>query len=195
MINLKDYELFRKYRAALKELSRDNRDSGNDQYMTESQFEAVDFDKVKTVYTNQLGLSEECAASADALLQTEQELMMVEFKNGKVNNRNVKDKIRDSLLLFCDITEKTISYTREKMDFIVVYNVDRNPLPNQLRKQEVQDAPSREEISSYFLRKGKEELIRFDLECYKHLYFREVHTYTQEEFERYLKDKFPSEAV
>lgn len=195
MINLKDYELFRKYRAALKELSRDNRDSGNDQYMTESQFEAVDFDKVKTVYTNQLGLSEECAASADALLQTEQELMMVEFKNGKVNNRNVKDKIRDSLLLFCDITEKTISYTREKMDFIVVYNVDRNPLPNQLRKQEVQDAPSREEISSYFLRKGKEELIRFDLERYKHLYFREVHTYTQEEFDIYLKDKFPSEAV
>ncbi len=78
MINLNDYEMFRKYRTTLKELSRDNRDAGNDQYMTESQIEAIDFDKVKTIYTNQFGLSEECATSADALLQSEQELMMVE---------------------------------------------------------------------------------------------------------------------
>ena len=93
--------------------------------MTESQIEAVNFDKFKTKYTNDLRLSEECAASADALLQTDTGLAFVEFKNGKVNNRNVKDKIRDSLLLFCDFTQKTISYTREHVDFIVVYNEER----------------------------------------------------------------------
>ena len=48
--------------------------------MTESQIEAVNFDKFKTKYTNDLRLSEECAASADALLQTDTGLAFVEFK-------------------------------------------------------------------------------------------------------------------
>ncbi len=141
--------------------------------MTESQIEAVNFDEFKTKYANNLRLSEECAASTDALLQTDTGLAFVEFKNGKVNNRNVKDKIRDSLLLFCDFTQKTISYTREHVDFIVVYNEEKNPLPNQYKKQTNADAPSRTEISRYFLGKGNQELILFDLERYQHLYFRE----------------------
>ena len=29
-----------------------------------------------------------------------------------------------------------------------------------------------------------------DLERYKHLYFREVHTYTRAEFDKYIEEKF-----
>ena len=35
--------------------------------------------------------------------------------------------------------------------------------------------------------KAREELIRFDLERYKKLYFKDVHTYPKEEFETYLQ--------
>lgn len=181
------YALFADHKSTLKECSGDNSDGSTIRFMTESQIEAVNFDKFKTKYTNDLRLSEECAASTDALLQTDTGLAFVEFKNGKVNNRNVKDKIRDSLLLFCDFTQKTISYTREHVDFIVVYNEEKNPLPNQYKKQTNTDAPSRTEISRYFLGKGNQELILFDLERYQHLYFREVHTYTKEQFGNYIE--------
>lgn len=190
MIDLDTYKIFRVNKTTLKETSKDDRDRESVQYMTDSSIEVVDFDKVKRHYANQLHLSEECAASADALAKIDDKLLMIEFKNGKVNNRNVKDKVRDSLLFFCDITGKNISYTRENLDFIVVYNQQKNPLPNQLKKQTsemIQDSPSREAIGKYFLKKGNEEFILFDLERYKRLYFREVHTYSTEEFGKYVK--------
>ena len=43
--------------------------------------------------------------------------------------------------------------------------------------------------------KGNEELIRFDLERYKHLYFHEVHTYTKAEFDKYIEEKFAGGTV
>lgn len=191
MIDLDTYEIFRVNKTTLKETSKDASERESVQYMTDSPIEVVDFDKVKRHYANHLHLSEECAASVDALVKTEENLLMIEFKNGKVNNRNVKDKVRDSLLFFCDITGKNISYTRENLEFIVVYNQEKNPLPNQLKKQTartIQDSPSREAIGKYFLKKGNEEFIRFDLERYKRLYFREVHTYSPEEFDEYMKE-------
>ena len=135
MISLNDYELFRTQKS-LKELSIDDSDADNIQYMTNSQLSAVDFDIAKRTYVNSLGLSEEQADSVDALLQTNDSIAFIEFKNGKMNNekRKVKDKIKDSLLLFSAITGKTISYTRQKADFVLVYNVEKNPLPNQLKK-------------------------------------------------------------
>ena len=62
-------------------------------------------------------------------------------------------------------------------------NEEKNLLPNQYKKQ----TPSRTEISRYFLGKGNQELILFDLERYQHLYFREVHTYTKEQFGNYIE--------
>ena len=116
------YETFREHISTLKECSKDHSDPGCIKFMTESQLEAINFDTVKTKYANDLVLSEECAASVDALLETDENIAFVEFKNGQVNNRNIKDKIRDSLLLFCDLTKQTISDTRKNLDFIVVYN-------------------------------------------------------------------------
>ena len=189
------YDVFSDYKSTLKECSKDNSDPKNVKFMTESQLEVINFDGIKTKYTNDLALSEICAASVDALLQMDEDLAFVEFKNGKVDKRNVKDKARDSLLMLCDLMKRTISYTREHLDFIVVYNEERNPQPNQLKKQAVLDSPSRTAIGKYFLSKGNEELIRFDLERYKHLYFREVHTYTKAEFDKYIEEKFAGGTV
>ncbi len=178
------YALFADHKSTLKECSGDNSDGSTIKFMTESQIEAVNFDKFKTKYTNDLRLSEECAASADALLQTDTGLAFVEFKNGKVNNRNVKDKIRDSLLLFCDFTQKTISYTREHVDFIVVYNEEKNPLPNQYKKQTNTDAPSRLKSADIFLERksGADPVLTWnDI----NIYFPEE----KEQFGNYIKRK------
>lgn len=47
-------------------------------------------------------------------------------------------------------------------------------------------------IGKHVSQKAGEELIRFDLERFKSLYFRDVHTYTEKEFETYIKKRFES---
>lgn len=187
MMNLDDYSVFAGNKKTLKETSRDDSDISNVQYMTQSKLEVVDFDLVKRRYVNGLGLSEDCAASADAVLQRKDGISFIEFKNGKVNNRNIKDKARDSLLLFSDITGKNITYTRENVDFIVVYNLEKNPLPNQMERERLQEEPSRIDIANHFLGRAGKELVCFDLERYEKLYFRKIHTYSKTQFEEYLK--------
>lgn len=182
MIQIDAFPIFADHKTTLKEASKDDSDRQNVRYMTQSNMEVVDFDLVKRRYTNGLGLSEESATSVDAVIQFEDHIDLVEFKNGKVNNRNIKDKARDSLLIFTDITGKNIAYTREKVDYIVVYNPEKNPPPYQA-------SPSLISIASHISAKANEPFIRFDLEKYQKLYFRKVRTYSREEFEAYLHDQ------
>lgn len=187
------YTIFQDNIATLKELSEDKRLNDEKEeticYMTDSTIQAINFDKVKTRYTNSLGLSEESAKSVDALVTLANVPTFIEFKNGKMKNekRTVKDKLRDSLLMYCDITETTISDSRENVDFILVYNQEKNPMPHHVKYEMENESPSRVEISKHFLSKAGKELIRFDLEKYKRLYFRDIHTYSKEEFELYLE--------
>lgn len=189
MNDLKSYKIFSDNISNLKELSIDDSDKDNIHYMTGSLKEAVDFDAVKTSYANDLGLSEECASSVDGIFKNSNNLVFVEFKNGnmKGEKRKVKDKIRDSLLIFGDITGVHITDTREWLEFVLVYNIEKNPMPNQVQREPVQESYSRVEIAKHFSKKAKEEFIRFDLERFKTLYFKEVHTYSEEEFEEYLQ--------
>lgn len=190
MIELDKYDIFRKNKRSLKELSKDNSVPANIQYMTTSEVQAIDFDRVKSIYEDNLGLKGDHASSVDAISQTQDKIIFIEFKNGKMKSeiRKVKEKLRDSVLLFGDIVEKTISYTRENAEFVLVYNEEKNPLPNQLTKGIVQEAPSRTAISKMLAQKGKQEFILYDLERYKKLYFKDIHTYTEEEFEEYARN-------
>lgn len=188
MINLDQYDLFAENKTTLKQASMDD-SAGEDgiQYMTESQMEVVDFDMVKRRYANRQGCSEECAASVDALFSMGDHITFAEFKNGKVNNRNVKDKIRDSLLIFSDITKKTASYTREHADLVLVYNQEKNPGSKRIKEDELPVSPSRVTIGNWVCAKAGRELVLFDIGKYAPIYFRAVHTYTVEQFEEYLR--------
>lgn len=97
MINLDLYPILRDNRESLKKTSKDDSDPNAIQYMTSSETKVVNFDLVKRHYVNKLGLSEEAATSVDAIVLLEDGILFVEFKNGKVNNRNIKDKARDNL--------------------------------------------------------------------------------------------------
>lgn len=111
----------------------------------------------------------------------------IEFKNGQVNNRNIKDKARDSLLVFLEIIGENIAFSRSNIDFIVVYNLEKNPLPKQVQKGQLQETPSRVSIADHFMGKARKEFICFDLERYERLYYRNIHTYSKERFGEYLQ--------
>ncbi|MDI9468862.1 MAG: hypothetical protein QM296_01505 [Bacillota bacterium] len=174
MICLDAYSIFEN-KSTLRETSKDDSQPGVVQFMTSSNLEVINFDEVKRKYANSLGLPENCAASVDAVIPYGGGVLFVEFKNGRVDNRNIKDKIRDSLLIFLGIIQKDIEYSREKIDFILVYNQEKNP--------------SRIDIGNYVMHKANDELVLFDLKRYKKLYFRNVHTYSQKTFEAYLLSK------
>lgn len=186
MFDVTEYEVFNSRKSTLKNLSKDDSNLNDVVYMTESSLEAIDFDKVKTAYINCLGLSEEKAKSFDALAFMGDGGVFIEFKNGNMKNekQSVKIKIRDSLLIFCDIVKCHISDTRENFSFILVYNKEKNSNSH--------DSTSRTAISNHLMNQANMEIVRFGLEKFQDLYFKEVHTYNEEEFEEYLKLNFPS---
>lgn len=183
-MKIEDYSILTEHTNTLKEMSKDT-SQGQPRYMTERTEEAVNFDLVKRDYTNRLGLSEETASSCDTLAFLPSGPVLIEFKNGKVRPADIKTKIRDSLLIYGGITGQSISDTRTEMEFVLVYNEQKNPDngPNPC------DAPSRAAIASHLANRAKTEYIRFDLQRFQKLCFRAVHTYTPEEFEKYLDEK------
>lgn len=188
MIDLDLYPILYKNRDSLKETSRDTSVPEAIEYMTSSELDVINFDLVKRAYANDLNLSEEVAASVDAVVPLMDGILFVEFKNGKVKSREIKNKVRDSLLIFLGIIGESIEYSRKNIEFIVVYNSEKNPLPNQYEKGQPQETPSRVIIAEHFMKKANEELILFDLERYKKLYFRNIHTYSKKQFEEYMQD-------
>lgn len=128
MINLQKYEQFQKW-TTLKETSKNSPDKNTINYMVESNFEVIDFDEVKNCYIRELGVKVlETPKSNDVLMELNGELYFIEFKDGNMEKaiHDVKRKIYDSLLIFCDIIKENISFTREYMNYILVYNKENS---------------------------------------------------------------------
>lgn len=182
MFNYRNYRIFKDNISTLKNTSKDDSKKSDINYMTSSELQVINFDDVKTEYTAKHKFSNECACSIDALAWKNGKLYIIEFKNGKMKDEiaKVKKKIYDTLLLFCDITQKDITYTRNNMEFILVYNGEKNPI---LEKEK-----PKKYIASRLLEKAQEELIRFQLDKFTPLFLNKVHTYTKEEFqEKWVK--------
>ncbi len=164
----------------LQSMKETSRDFANQESMCDLEIEVVNFDKVKDKYVKIV--CPPCGAkSVDALLRLEDKSILIEFRNkGYEDDRmsgselfGIKEKIYDSLLIYCDITEKTISNTRENLDFILVYNSEKSR--------------SREYIEDHINAKANnEEMIRFGLQKYQKLYFKHVHTYDKAKFMNYM---------
>ena len=163
MFNITDYEILERNQKTLRELSRDTNDKGGSFYMTGSDMLAVDFDKVKEIYERKNGTSGQNASSVDALIYEGDNIYFVEFKNGdmKTQKAKVKEKLRDSLLIFGDITHRNISFTRQNSEFVLVYNEEKNPLPNQYTKGMVSNSSSRIKIAKHIAQKANTEFILY----------------------------------
>ena len=171
-------EIFTENQSTLTETSYDD---GNSEYMTELKVPVIDFDNVKEQYLQSIGCQDESLTSVDALLLKANCNVFIEFKNGSLAKKEVRlgiySKIQDSLLMLCDITDSHISQLRQCLDFILVYNEVKNPSKHNMAKDYIND---------HLTALGGKEFVRFGLERYAGVYFRNVHTYNVEEFEEYV---------
>lgn len=176
--------IFKQNMSTFKETSYD-KDGEEPGYMTDSQIQVINFDKVKDGYIKNLALSNTPCSNDALYFGKDNKIFFVEFKNGVLDERprrnfNICKKIYDSLLIFNDIVNKNISFCRENLYFILVYNENKNK--REACKTE-QEESSKAIISKKIHKKAKKKFIRFGLDRFEKLYFKEVFTYTESEFE------------
>ena len=194
-INLKIYNT-----STLKQTSKDD---NNEEYMTESQIKVINFDSVGgDKYTRNNNLSIQLKTNDVLFLHNDRRYTFIEFKNGKlldksnrIDIKKLKDielKILNSLFVLGDIEEKSLNTLKEITNYILVYNEEKNS-PNEKN--------SISEIGNYFVNQGsslsvgentfeKDEIICFGLEKFKNYCFKNVHTYSKEEFEEKFVRKY-----
>lgn len=200
-------KVFEVCQKSLREISCDTSQKRNE-YMCSSALPAFDFDAIKEWYAETYlpGLSM-TPCSNDALWLNEKHITFIEFKNGKIDgseNNKIIFKLYDSLLLLLDEKldvswyqedfKPNISYTREHMDYILVYNqekFDKKNLTPQTRRgkeRQLQDSSHRTLMYKTLRNLGKKSLILFGLDRFEGYLFHRVYTMDQVEFENYLLD-------
>lgn len=183
------FKIFTDNFSTLKQASLD--DNGDcKENMVSLETEVVDFDGVKNDYIKEMKLTK-TPSSSDALYEDQKgQFYLIEFKNGRIDSRvghSIRKKIYDSLLIFHDITKTDISFSRTHMNFVLVYNEGKNPCSGEpYADEEDGPTPSRVAIGNYFSKKANTHFIRFDLEQFKTIYFRDIFTFSKEEFENYF---------
>ena len=185
-------DMLKKYNnSSLKDTSKDKKE-----YMTNSEkIKVINFDNLsKKGYSKMLRLKGQSFPfkTNDALyLDVENnKFIFIEFKNGSfsVNEKNFKEKelpqlelkIIGSMYILQEITGKSFKELREITDYILVYNKEKNP-----------HIFSAVDMGNYIVNLGTlnnkkirnlKEGISFGLEKFKGYCFKNVHTYSKEEF-------------
>ena len=199
-------------------------DSDQKEYMCDSSMQIFNFDGLKKWYVKKyMPKQAQKPCSNDALWLDVDHAVFIEFKNGKIDeegNNKIIFKVYDSLLMLFDDKfdlsycrpdfKQNISYTREHMDYILVYNADKYDedhhttqtkkglerqgiqfpkLEEESKRQSPQNSKSRTAIYKTFRALGKRNFILFGLDRFKSYLFRQVYTMDQAEFERYLQQQ------
>ena len=183
-------------------LKQTSKDDNNQEYMTESTIRVINFDSIGgDKYSKNNKLNIQLKTNDVLFLHNDKKYTFIEFKNGKlldktnkIDIKKLKDielKILNSLFVLGDIEEKSLSSLKEITDYILVYNEEKNT-PNERN--------SISEIGNYFINQGnissektkteREEIICFGLEKFQDYCFKNVHTYSKEEFEEKFVKKY-----
>ena len=160
MIAIDDYGILKGAVCSLKETSKTSHD-GTICYMTESSTPVVNFDVVKNQYIRGLSVPEAPSSNDAFFVDSNGEMFFIEFKAGRINEKKfykVRLKLYDSLLILTDIIGRGISFTRQHLNYVLVYDESINP--NQENDAAFQATPSREQMSSRYMKKGGDEFIR-----------------------------------
>ena len=194
MIDL-NKDVFIEHHTTLKETSLDQK-GDKMYYMTSSTLDAINFDDVKTEYIKSLKMSE-TPSSNDALFEDGKgAIVFVEFKNKRIKKdvqSSICKKIYDSVLMFTDLTSTTISTLRGSAKYILVYSESKNKdngIDNDLseKNEYIQSSSSYNCIAKTINGYAKKEYICFGLRRFLNYCFKEVHTFTEKEFEAYLNN-------
>lgn len=193
MINFDAYPILKSNLSTLKDTSIDNHDQTHITFMTDSQREAVNFDEVKRVYTENLSLSEVPSSNDALFLNKANQLVFVEFKNGFMDSEKkfaVRKKIYDSLIILTDILNVGISHLRDEMEYILVYNEKANEKEKEVleKKSWIQHSEAYDNFAKNLSRMANKEYVCFGIRIFENYCFKKVHTYTEAEFKTYLAD-------
>lgn len=191
MIKINDHKIFKDNMSTLKETSKYNHNDNSLYYMTNSFLDAVDFDAVKDSYISNLGLCNKPKSNDALVIEADGKSTFIEFKNIHISKReefDLRKKIYDSMFIFTDIIGQGISYTRRQTDYILVYNKEKNN-PTEDKKTNVQVSKSRDQIAKGLISLGNKKYIKFGLEIFENYCFKNVYTYTREEFNIFLESK------
>lgn len=187
MIDLTLYDIFNKNLSTLKKTSRDTSTKPYS-YMTESLLQVVDFDKSKNQYASTQKMRD-CPKSVDAVFQqTDGKIVFVEFKNGYIDRTveyEIKQKIYDSVLIFCDVVSMDVGTFRQSAEFILVYNEEDNQSAEENKKSTVQFSKSYVDIVSKLGKLANKETVLWKLDFFENYCFSKLHTYNKAEFKQY----------
>jgi len=186
--------IFADNKKSLCEVSLDNSDKNYPVNMIDNTYEyfqdmVVDFDGVKTDFCKSFSKSEEVFKSADALYfdKVKNKLVFVEFKNGKV--KGIKEKLKDSLLVFSDIADVDLEFCRKHCEYIVVYNYEANKKYVEDEKQKLEEKTKSQTVDREYIKfantiskYAKEELVLWNLNIMKDICVSDIHTYDTDEF-------------
>ena len=163
-------------------------------YMTESLMPVVNFDHVVDAYAKKYHVHP-FPASNDALLQVDDMFFFVEFKDGKMSNgliHELKRKNFESLLIFLDLMHETLSFARQHVKYVLVYNGEKSKdyiakceqnAATKLEKSEYVSSPSYLKIMGCVGHKAKTNPDIFGLrKQFEGIYFKEMYFYSKEDF-------------
>jgi hypothetical protein len=165
------------YGESLKQTSIDtdkiSSQGGREYFMTTCQKHVVNFDKFKENVVSRFKLTE-TPSSCDALyMYNENEWFLIEFKNGKIDKEKmhqIRGKVFQSLLILTEKLNNTISFTRNNIKFILVYNEDI-------------EHTARQQIGASLYRlAGNGHYIFFGIDGLN-FYFKDVFTWNKKEFQ------------
>jgi hypothetical protein len=152
--------------------------TGRGIFMTSSQERVVNFDKFKNSIVKKYALKNS-PNSCDVLYGLdENEWFLIEFKNGKIDEKKIfqiRGKIFQSLLLLTEKLDKTIAFTRKNLDFILVYNEN-------IQRIEIGKA--------LYKLAGNSKFFPLGLDGLEKLYFKEVWVWNKEEFASNFVEKY-----
>lgn len=178
--------------STLHETSVDFHDKNHIQYMTKSERTAVNFDGVKEEYIKNLSLIEVPKSNDALFMSKDNKLIFVEFKNGFMDAKkkfDVRKKIYDSVIILTDILNLGISKLRDQMEYVLVYNENINEDEKDIlqKKSYVQPSKAYDSLAKGIFGMAKKEYVCFGVDIFKNYCFKDVHTYTEKEFEEYLE--------
>lgn len=196
-------KIFQDHSSTLKDTSCNNAAAESDsvapedKYMTRSLFPVIDFDAVKNAYVKKFHCSP-VPASNDALIHYGDEYFFIEFKDGNMKNEihGVRRKILESLLLFGDVTNTTISFSRKHVNYMLVYNEEKSKayMQKNLPADEVQDSSAIGDFIRALGREAKRNVDYFGLrKQFKDIYFKEVYSCEKREFPYWSKKLWEAE--
>lgn len=182
------------------DFSKTSYDDNNKEIFIDSNDRCIDFDKVKEYYFKKHNTKHKTIherknhgdkyiymreySSNDAVKVFNGMDYFIEFKNqDKPKMSKIYGKIKDSLLIYMDIFDENLSYTRENLGYILVYNPkkdinDKSGLGQYKEYDKLQDKIkylAKERVDKFGLKSNLEEF-----------YFKDVIVLSKDEFETEL---------